>query len=185
MDRELDPQPTCILCSFSHQIKLKSEVFRKKGNRRSRGGERALPVSLLSMSIHRGLTRPARHSTQHFSISFTTGSSSASVADGSWTGPGASSGAITSPRFATASGEPCLLKSIAPMSVDRYGGHRNAGLFRARKLGFRCDEPVGPSGRVIARRHHFSTTEWMNGNEGEREAKGDGRTTCFHFPLLR
>ena len=134
--------------------------------------------------IHRGLTRPARHSTQHFSISFTAGSSSASVADGSWTEPGASSGASTSPRFATASGEPCLIKSIAPMSTATAAAATRASALRANS-GFDVYERVAPLGRVIVRMHRFSANEWADREEDEREAKGDGGTTCFLFPLLR
>ena len=37
MKRELGPQRTSILCSFSHQIKSKSEVVRKKGTERLKG----------------------------------------------------------------------------------------------------------------------------------------------------
>jgi hypothetical protein len=48
--------------------------------------------------------------------SFTEGTS-ASVSDGSWTEPGASSSVSMSPRFATASGELCSIKSIMPMST--------------------------------------------------------------------
>ena len=52
-------------------------------------------------------------------------------------------------------------------------------------MGFDVYEHVGPLGRVIVRMHHFSTNEWADKKEDEREAKGDGKTTCFLFPLLR
>jgi len=125
------------------------------GEGREGGKEDSLPFGLLSMrNIHRGLTRPARHSTQHFSISFTAGSSSASFVDVS-TEPGASSGASTSPRFATASGEPCLIKSIAPMSTATAAAAARASALRENS-GFEVYERVAPFGRVIVRIHRFS-----------------------------
>src|SRR5260221_8473220 len=131
------------------------------------GGKDSLPFGLPSMrNIHRGLTRPARHSTQHFSISFTAGSSSASFGDGPCTEPGASRGASTSPRFATASGEPCLIKSIAPMSTAMAAAAARASSLRENS-GFEVYERVAPFGRVIVRIHLFSTEK----KSGERKKR--------------
>ena len=127
-----------------------------------------LPVGLLSIrNIHRGLTRPARHSTQHFSISCTDASSSAAVGNGAWTEPGASSGARTSPRFTTASGEPYLMKSIAPISTPTEAAAARAAALCANS-GFEVYERVAPFGRVMVRMHRFSVLECEQwGESGE------------------
>ena len=75
----------------------------------------SLPFGLPWMrNIHRGLTRPARHSTQYFSISFTVGSSSALFGDVS-TEPGTSRGAslpflplLPPPMLSAFHGSSCL-----------------------------------------------------------------------------
>ena len=118
------------------------------------------------------------------SISFTTGSSSASVADGSLNEPGAAGGAIKSPHFVTASGEPFLIKTIAPMSTATAATGTRASALRA-NWGFDVYEWVAPFGRATVRKHHFSTNKWVAEGEDEREAKGNRRTTCFLFPLFQ
>ena len=162
--------------------------------KRGRGKKDSLPFGLLSMrNIHRGLTRPARHSTQHFSILFTAGSSSASFGDGSCTEPGASRGASTSPRFATASGEPCLIKSIAPISTAIAAAAARASALRENS-GFEVYERVAPFGRVIVRIHRFSTQKTSGDNKKRKKREvvmsGDSirrmkEDTHFLFPLLR
>jgi hypothetical protein len=162
MQRELDLQRTPILCCVG-RVDI---VIDRRG-----GGNDSLPVGLLSMrNIHRGLTRPARHSTQHVSISLTPGSSCASIGDGSCTDPGASRGARTSPRFATASGDPFLIKSIAPMPTATAAAAARASALRINS-GFEVYERVAPLGRVIVRIHRFPgrKIDLEGGNHGKAE----------------
>ena len=68
------------------------------------------------------------------------------------------------------------------MSTATAAAATRATSLRA-NLGFDVYERVGPLGRVIVRIHHFSKNEWVDEKEDEREAKGDGRATCFLFRL--
>ena len=77
-----------------------------------------------------------------------------------------------------------MIKTIAPMSTATAATATRASALRANSS-FDVYERVAPFGRVIVKKHRFSTNEWVAEGEDEREAKGDRRTTCFLFPLLQ
>ena len=71
-----------------------------------------------------------------------------------------------------------MIKTIAPMSTATAAAATRASALRENS-GFDVYERVAPFGRVIVKKHCFSTNEWVAEGENEREEKGDRRTTCF------
>jgi hypothetical protein len=195
MERELDPQRTSILlCSFSHQIKSKSEVVRKKGTeskteRLRRGRTRTECGFAIDEEYPPRLDRTcAPLDAAHFDFLYRgilLRIRRQWLLDRARRAERPLSGALTSRRFATASGEPCVIKSIAPMSTAKAAAATRASSSRA-NLGFDVYERVGPLGRVIVRMHHFSTNEWVDEKRmsGRQRAMGEPPTFFSGFSLF-